>query len=164
MNFPQATQHLTAMGLSQPHQWTPLAIKHAADIVWDSHQSLGYAPVPLVDPQHVLWALDAVVADTTAEDSTGVLARFLEDIMANTRDRKLGFLFFWYGALFFLCKPSPPWAWRFTTLGYPWWASGHQRIEPPTSHQCKTYVQAPLTPGWKAVGWDQSPGAHQLPR
>ena len=54
-------------------------------------QSLSYATARLLYPQHSLLAQDGVSADTTA-DNTGVLARFLEDIIAFTRDQELGLL------------------------------------------------------------------------
>ena len=53
---------------------------------------LGDATALLVDPQHALWAMDGVVVDTTTANSTGVLARFLENIMANTRNQEHGLL------------------------------------------------------------------------
>ena len=44
------------------------------------------------DPQHTLWSHDVVVADTTTADTTWVLARILEDILAVTRDQGLRIL------------------------------------------------------------------------
>ena len=61
-------------------------------MVWSGHQLLSDATTLLVDPPHALWALDWVVADNTRAGSTGVLARFYDDSMANTRDQELGLL------------------------------------------------------------------------
>ena len=63
---------------------TSLAITPTAHIIWVGHQSLNDATAFLVDPQHALWALGGVVADTATADSTGVLAGLLEDIMTDT--------------------------------------------------------------------------------
>ena len=68
------------------------AIMPGADIVWISHQTFSDATALLVDPQYALWAQEGVVANITTVDSTGIFARFLEHIMANTRDQELGLL------------------------------------------------------------------------
>ena len=64
----------------------------STDIVWVFHESLNYGTARLVDPQHTVWAQDNVSADTIAADNTGVLARFLEDNLAITKDQDLGLL------------------------------------------------------------------------
>ena len=66
-------------------------------LILEVYGSLGHPPIAsdatalLVDPQHTLWAQDRVAANTTTADSTGVLATFLEDIIANTKDQELVF-------------------------------------------------------------------------
>ena len=47
----------------------------------------------------------------------------------------------WHNALDFPCQPSMPWAWRFTPLGCPWWAPGHQCREAPMAHQRRTHAK-----------------------
>ena len=61
----------------------------AANIVWVGHQLLSYATAPVVGPQYTLWALDEFAYATTTA-STGIFARFIEDIMAITRDQEPG--------------------------------------------------------------------------
>ena len=63
-----------------------------ADIDWVFDQSLSHATACLVDPQHALWAQDGVAVNTTTADRTGVLARFVEDILVMTKDQELGLL------------------------------------------------------------------------
>ena len=114
LNFPQATPHLAAMSVSQPPPVHSKSLReqNVASIssmvlststsVWVRHlwaethpytwgiYSLGlwpvYATARPVNPQHALWAQDGVSADTTRADSTGVFARYLEDISVITRD------------------------------------------------------------------------------
>ena len=69
-----------------------LSLTPWADIAWVFDQSLSYDIARLVYPQHPLLAQGGVSADTTTTDNTGVLARFLEDIMAIIRDQELGLL------------------------------------------------------------------------
>ena len=59
-----------------------LAITPRADIAGVGHQSLNDATALLVDPQRALWALG--VANTHTADTTGVLVKFHDYIMANT--------------------------------------------------------------------------------
>ena len=68
-----------------------LTLTPRAGILWVIDQLLSYATASLVDPQHALRAKDGVSADTTTADNTGVLDRFLEDILIITSDQKLGF-------------------------------------------------------------------------
>ena len=69
-----------------------LSITPGAYIVWVGNHSLNHATAPPVVPQHALWSLDGVVAGSTTADSTGILAKFLENIMANMRDQEVGLL------------------------------------------------------------------------
>ena len=63
------------------------------NVIWVNHQLTSDATAPLVDPQLAQLALDGVVANSTAADSTGILARFLEDTKANPWTRDLVFFF-----------------------------------------------------------------------
>ena len=65
-----------------------LAFTPGADIDLVGSQSLSDATALLVGPQHTLWTLYGVVDDTTTVDSTGAFAKFLEDILARTRDQE----------------------------------------------------------------------------
>ena len=51
----------------------------------------------------------------------------------------------WYGALYFPCEPSKPWAWRCFPLGCTQWAPGHQHREAAMVHQCETHACASIT-------------------
>ena len=77
LNFPKATQHLAAMALSQP------PLEHSI-----SPRYQGVASRSSMMP-----------STSTAADSTGVLARFLEDILAITRTWSTSC---WHGSLYFL--------------------------------------------------------------
>ena len=109
------------------HRWAETHLYTCSTyIIWVFDQSLRYGTARLVDPQHTLWAQDGVFADTTTADSTGVLARFLEDIMVITRDQELGLLhvdtepFTFHASLPCLVHP----------LGCPRWAPCHQHGTP----------------------------------
>ena len=69
-----------------------LTLTPRADIVCVFDQSLSYTTARLVDLHIALWEQDGVYADTTKAGSTGVLARFLEDILVLTSDQELGLL------------------------------------------------------------------------
>ena len=70
-----------------------LTFTPGADIDFIGNQSLNYTTALLLDPQHTWWAQYGVAADTTTADGTGVHAKFLEDIVAITRDQELGLLY-----------------------------------------------------------------------
>ena len=53
-----------------------ITITPTADVVWVSRLLPSDTTALLVDLQHVLWALDEVVSNTTTADSTWVHARF----------------------------------------------------------------------------------------
>ena len=123
LNYPQATQQLAGVVVSQPHQSTTY---HLGSREWPSYQtrfrrhplqseccnwcpSLSITPgagtvwvyiesrtALLVDPQ--LCKLDGVAANTTTTDSTGVVSTFLDDIMVNISTRN---------SVFFMLTPSP---------------------------------------------------------
>ena len=112
-----------------------------------------------MDPQYTLWALDGVLANTTTANSTGVLARFLEGILASTRDQE--------PVLFMLTQNPLPSMLASRALsmeihfswGCPRWAPGHQCWEASKAHQDVTSAIAPPSPGQRVVGLEQSPDA-----
>ena len=93
-----------------------LTLTPGENIDFIGSQSFSDATVLLVDSQYTLWAQDGAAADTITADSTGVLARFLEDIVAITRDQELILLLHADMVPFGFhvsrpCQPSMPLTW-----------------------------------------------------